>query len=202
MAKTTTKFDVRNEAAKVFYAGVGVNDLAVEKVRGYVTGIDLDPKALRDALRTRIEERVAELQAGAKAYPARVQALPGKVQALPAKVQALLDENVDTATDAYGDLVKRGQTLVGRIRRQESTKATVTAARTTTSKAKTTGTQAGKAASAQATATKRAVKASSTTAKKKTSTAKSSAKATGTAATKTAQSAAKATTDAAAKVGD
>ena len=50
-------------------------------------------------------------------------------------MQALLDDNVDTATDTYGDLVKRGQSLVGRIRRQQSTKATVTSAQKTAANA-------------------------------------------------------------------
>ncbi|WP_104107102.1 hypothetical protein [Nocardioides sp. 616] len=194
MAKT--KFDVKTEAAKVFYAGVGVNDLAVELVRDYVadvqtkvadvqknvTSIDLDPKALR----TYIEARVAALQSEAKGYPA--------------KVQSVLTENVDTAADAFEDLVKRGETLVARIRRQESTKATVSSAKNTAAKAKTTTTQASKTADASKTAAKKAVK--STPVKKKAAAAKSSAKATATTAKKTAESAVKATGDAAAKVGD
>ncbi len=57
-----------------------------------------------------------------------------------------MSENANTATDAYGDLVKRGETLVGRIRRQESTKATTRSAKTTSAKAKTTTTQAKKTA--------------------------------------------------------
>ena len=57
-----------------------------------------------------------------------------------------MSENADTATDAYGDLVKRGETLVARIRRQEATKATTRSAKTTSAKAKTTSTQAKKTA--------------------------------------------------------
>ena len=37
MAKT--KFDIKTEATRPLYAGVGVTDLAVEFVRGYVTDV-------------------------------------------------------------------------------------------------------------------------------------------------------------------
>ena len=165
MAKA--KFDIKTEATRPLYAGVGVTDLAVEAVRelrrrraealadvqkdvAEVVDLDSSPRrcasrpspsstpastrSAKDAKarRAAIEARVAELQAEAKAYPA--------------KVQTLVDDNVATANDTYADLVKRGETLVGRIRRQESTKATVTSAKTTVAKAKTTATQAKKAA--------------------------------------------------------
>ena len=57
-------------------------------------------------------------------------------------------------TDAYGDLVKRGESLVKRIRRQEATKRTVASARTTTAKARTTTTQAKKTGSESTAAVK------------------------------------------------
>jgi hypothetical protein len=209
MAKA--KFDIKTlelppVAAKPLYAGVGVTDLAVEIVRDYVadvqkklvgyqkdvqksvTGFEFEPKALRkqavtvvNARRAAVEARVAELQADA--------------QALPTKVQSAVNENVTTLTDTYGDLVKRGEVLVTRIRKQESTKATKSSAKTTTAKAKTTNTQATKA-------TRSTAKKATTTAKKSSGPARSSAKATVTAAKKTASSAAQATTDAAEKVGD
>ena len=179
MAKA--KFDIKTEATRPFYAGVGVTDLAVEAVRDYVTdvqktvkGLDFEPKALRAA----IETRVAELQAETK---------------------GLVDGSVDTVSSVYGDLVKRGETLVERIRRQESTKATKRNARTTASKARTTKTQGANAT--KSTAKKTASTAKKTAAKKSTA-PKSSAKATTTAAKQTASAAASATTDAAAKVGD
>ena len=131
--------------------------------------------------RAAIEKRVAELQGDAKD--------------IPAKLQAILDQGVAKGTDLYGDLVVRGESLVTRIRKQEASKATVTAAKTTEAKAKTTQTQATKAA-------KSTTKKATTTAKKKSAAPKSSAKATGTAAKKTASSATQATGDAAAKVGD
>ena len=193
MAKA--KFDIRTEAARTFYAGAGVADIAVETVREYVadvqarvTGvqkdvttrvndIDYSPKALREQATTVVNARVEALAKDAKArrtaIEKRVAELQTEAKAYPAKVQKLVDENLAGVNDTYGDLVKRGETLVSRIRRQESTKATAASAKTTT-----------------------------TQAKKTASTAKSSAKATGTAAKKTASSAAQATTDAAAKVGD
>jgi hypothetical protein len=194
------KFDIKTEATRPLYAGVGVTDLAVEAVRDYVadvqktvTKIDFQPQALRKdarAGRAVIEARVAELQAEAKR--------------LPTAVQALVKENVATVSDAYADLAKRGQVLVGRIRKQEATKATVKSAKTTSAKAKTTKTQAGKTAkstSKKTTAGARATaKRATTTAKK--SSAPSSAKATTTAAKKTASNATAAVSAAAQKVGD
>ncbi len=184
MAKRT----ITTKATKPLYAGVGVTDLAVEIVRDYVTvaqkrvtDLDFEPKALRTQATTVVN--------------ARVDAISKDAKALPAKLQAFVDENISTVGDAYGDLIDRGENLVTRIRRQQSTKSTVASARTTSAKAKTTKTQATKA-------TKSTAKKASTTAKKKSSAPRSSAKATTTAASKTAASAARATADAAQKVGD
>lgn len=189
MAKAT--FDVKTEATRAFYAGVGVNDLAVEVVRDFVTtaqktvsSIDLTPKSLRDQAISVVNARVDALAQDAKSRRA----------AIEARVTELQNENIS----AYGDLVQRGQSLVGRIRKQESSKATVSSARTTAAKAKTTKTQATKTAAARKTAAKR----TATATKKKAATTQSSAKATVTAAKKTAADATKAVADAAEKVGD
>ena len=111
-----------------------------------------EPKALRTqaakdakARRVAIEKRVAQLQAQ----------LQSEAVAVPAKVQKAIDANVEAATDTYGDLVKRGESLVGRIRRQQSTQDTVAASKTTVAKAKTTRTQATKAAKKTTTAAKK-----------------------------------------------
>ena len=61
-----------------------------------------------------------------------------------------MDENVETMSDTYTDLVKRGERLVKRIRKQESTQETVKAAKTTVTKAKTTRTQVTKETKAAA----------------------------------------------------
>lgn len=193
-------------ASKPLYAGAGVTDLAVELVRDYVTeaqkrfagaqkrvtDLDLEPKALRDQATTVVNARVDALAKDAKArrgaIEKRVAELQADAKSFPAKVQAFVDENVSAVNGTYGDLVARGESLVTRIRKQESTQATAASAKTTTAKAKTTKTQATKAAKS--------------TAKKQSAAPKRSAKATTTAAKKTASSATQAATDGAAKVGD
>jgi heparin binding hemagglutinin HbhA len=232
MAKT--KFDLKTEATKPLLATVGVTDLAVEVVRDFVSetqarlaGVQKDvtarvadaqknlanPKVLREQAVTVVNARVDALTTDAKArrkaIEARVTELQAEAKAYPAKVQTLVDDNVTVATDTYTDLVKRGESLVGRIRRQESTKATVKSARTTVSKAKTTTTQAKKATTTATTQAKTVAKKTATTAKtsakpaaKKAAATKSSAKATVTAASNTATAAVAAVTDAADKLGD
>jgi hypothetical protein len=223
--------DLKTEATKTLYAGAGVVDMAVEAVREYVAEVqeklvelqkdaqsrlervqksvkDLEPTTLRTQVEKTVNARVEALTDEAKArrtaIEKRVAELQGEALALPTQVRKQLDETTATATAAYADLAKRGEVLVGRIRKQESTKAAATSAKTTKAKAKTTTTQAKKTAktTAKTTATsaKSTAKKASTTAKK--SPAKKSATATKTAAKKTATAAAQATTEAAAKVGD
>jgi heparin binding hemagglutinin HbhA len=185
----------KNTLPKPVYAYVGVTDLAVGLVRDLVTetqtrlaGVQkdvtarvadvqktaVDPQALADRATTVVSARVDALAKDAKArreaIEARVAELQAEARAYPGKVQKLVDDGVDAATDTYADLVKRGETLVGRVRRQESTKATVASAKTTQAKAKTTATQARKAVDAETTATKRTAtarkNAAKTTAKK------------------------------------
>ena len=217
--KIRAKFDIRTEARKPLYAGVGVTDLAVEIVRDLVTETQTrltstNPKALREQAVTVVGSRVDALAKGSKAYRAAVEAhvaeLQSEARAYPGKVSTLVDDNVSSAADAFADLVERGESLVGRIRRQQSTKATVTSAKTTVAKAKTTNTQARKTSSAATKTAKTAVKKATVTAKKtntkpatkEAAATKSSAKATVTAATKTADNAVKAVSDAARKIGD
>jgi heparin binding hemagglutinin HbhA len=202
MAKT--RFDIPTQiptgVTRPIYAGVGVTDRVVEIVRETVadvqkrvvaaqqdvqktvSGFDYQPEALRTQ--------------AAKAVSARVDAINHDARTLPVRLQKLVDGQVAVAGDAYDELVKRGETLVGRIRRQPSTQATTASARTTTAKAKTTRTQSAKTAKTARSAATR------TTKKAAKSPARSSAKATATAAKTTAANAAQATTDAASKVGD
>ena len=225
------KFDLKNDlktATKPLYAGVGATDLVVERVRDLVTeaqkrgqkrfadaeksvrGIDLEPKALRDQAVTRVNAHVDAIAKDAKArrtaVEKRVAELQADAQKLPGRVQAIVDDNVSTVGGVYGDLVTRGEGLVTRIRRQESSQATTTAAKTTATKAKTTKTQATKATKSTASTAKKSAKSTAGTTKKaaakKTAPAQSSAKATSSAAKKTATSATQAAGDAAAKVGD
>ena len=222
MAKA--KFDIKTEATRPLYAGVGATDLVVEYVREYVADaqkklagvqkdlstrvtdvqksvreFEFEPKALRQQAVTVVNARVDALSKDAKARRAAIEARVAELQsealAYPDKVQALVNDTVANATGTYTELVARGEKLVGRVRKQESTQQAASAAKTTTAKAKTTKTQA-------ATATKKTAKTARSTAAKKSAAPKSSAKATATAAKKTAASAVEATTDAAEKVGD
>jgi len=209
MAKA--KFDISTQiptgATRPLYAGVGMTDLVVETVRDYVadmqkrlddvqksvSGLETKPEVLRDRASKAVADRLDSLNKDAVArrrvIEQRVTELQSEVQTLPTRLQKLVDSQVATAGDTYADLVKRGESLVGRIRRQQATQDAEAAAKTTVSKAKTTKTQATKS-----------VKKTATKARK--SPAKSSAKATATAAKKTATSATKAVVDAAEKVGD
>ena len=136
-------------ATKPLYAGVGVTDLAVEAVRDYVADVqkkvtgyqkdvqarvadvqknvrdfDFEPKALRNQAVTVVSSRVDALAADAKARRAAIEArvadLQSDAKAYPAKVQSTVETNVSTATETYGELVKRGEALVTRIRKQEA----------------------------------------------------------------------------------
>jgi heparin binding hemagglutinin HbhA len=178
----TVQTEAQKRAQQAFHAGVGVTDLAVGVVRDYAAGTQ---KRVAD-----VRKSVVDFEPRAFGVEA-VKTVNGQVLAVPARFQRIVDFNVSAATDTYGELVNQGKILVGRIRRQQSTQDTLAAAETTVTKAKTTKTQATKAA-----------KATKTTAPKKRAAAKSSAKATGTAAKKTASSASRALTDAATKVGD
>jgi chromosome segregation ATPase len=189
MAKA--KFDIKTEATRPFYAYVGATDRAVEAFRESVADFqkriadfDFEPQALRD--------RAAKLVA------ARVEALSEEAQDRRAAIEARVAE----LQERYDELVTRGETLVERIRKQESSQAAAKAAGTASAKAKTTSTQAGKASKTTAAKAKSAAKSTSSTAKSEAARPKSSAKATGTAARKAAANGAQATVDGAKKVGD
>ncbi len=217
MAKA--KFDIPTQlpvaVARPVYAGVGVTDRVVEVVRGAVadvqkrvlvvqhdvsktvSGLDYQPQALREqaarVVTTGVDTLGKDAQARAKLAEQRLAAFQVDARTLPVRFQKLVDEQVTGAMETYDELVRRGETLVGRIRRQPATQQAAASAQTTTAKAKTTRTQATKTA-----------KKTSSTAKKtaRKSPAKSSAKATTTSAKKTASKTAQATTAAAKKVGD
>jgi hypothetical protein len=217
MAKA--RFDIPTQlpevVARPVYAGVGVTDRAIEAVRSAVADVqkravavqqdvsktvaDLDyqPQALREQATRALTERVDTLgkdaQARRKAVEQRLAELQTEARDLPVRLQKLVDEQVAGAVETYDELVRRGETLVGRIRRQPATREATAAAETTVAKAKTTRTQATKAAEKSASTVKKTARKGPAT---------SSAKATATSAKKTAGRTAKATTDAASKVGD
>jgi Mg-chelatase subunit ChlI len=208
-----TKFDIKTEVTRPLYAYVGVTDRAVEAVRESVgewqkrladvqksvTDIDLEPKALRGQATTIVNGRVEAISKDAQARRAAIEA---RVAELQDRLRALLKESEAT----YDQLVVRGETLVERIRRQQSTQDAVKSAKTSTTKAKTTRTQATKstkstAKTAKKTA-KRATKSTAAEARKRSQAPQSSAKATATTAKRAARSATKAASQGAQKVGD
>jgi heparin binding hemagglutinin HbhA len=221
MAKA--RFDIPTQlpdvVARPVYAGVGATDRVVEVVRGSVadvqkralavqqdvsktvSGLDYQPQALREqatrAVTTSVDALNKDAQARRKVVEQRLAAFQSDARTLPVRLQKLVDEQVAGALETYDGLVRRGETLVGRIRRQPSTQEAGASAQTTTAKAKTTKTQASKTA-------KKTAKKTTSTAKRtaRKSPAKSSAKATATSARKTASKTARATTEAAGKVGD
>ena len=146
MAKTITTS--KANPIRPFYAAVGGVDIAVAVARTGLTDVqtrlskvELEPKAL-----------VGQMQAEAKALPARVEA----------KISELVAELNGTV---------RGKDLVGRIRRQQATQDLKTETKKTVSKAKTGATQTKKAtatAKSSAKATGTAAKKTATTAQKAT----------------------------------
>jgi heparin binding hemagglutinin HbhA len=137
MAKA--KFDIKTEATKSLHAGVGAADLAVETVKVYakdaqkrlegvqkdavkaledaqksVKGFEFKPKALRSQATTVVTARVDELS---KEAVARRDLIEKRVAALQADAQKFVSTNVETATDTYETLAKRGETVVKKIRK-------------------------------------------------------------------------------------
>jgi heparin binding hemagglutinin HbhA len=195
-AKLDIPRQLPSSVTRPLYAGVGATDRVVKVVRAAAADFQARAVALQKQVAELDYQPEALRRQAAQAVTGGVDALQSEAKDLPVRLQKLVDDQVATAGVTFDDLVKRGETLVGRIRRQPSTAATTASAKTTVAKAKTTRTQASKTAS---TAKKSAAR---TTKKAAKSPARSSAKATATSARKTAASAARAAGDAAQKVGD
>lgn len=99
--------------------------------------------------------------------------------------------------EAYGELVARGRSVVGRIRRQKATQELEDQATSTVRRTKATATTARRSAEA----TRSSAKGTATTARKRAASTKTAAKGATTSARKTTRAAAKAAGDGAAKVG-
>jgi heparin binding hemagglutinin HbhA len=140
MAKA--KFDIKDlktEATRTLHAGVGAADLAVETVKTYVTeaqkrvegvqkdaqkrladvqksvkGFEFQPKAFRSQATTVVNARVDELS---KEAATRRDLVEKRVAALQADAQKFVTANVETATDTYETLAKRGETVVRKFRK-------------------------------------------------------------------------------------
>jgi len=178
----TKQLPVQIKTPTAVFAVVGAGDLVVERIRA--VQVEREVEQLQTQVFTLPTRAQAVALERLNAVVADVRALPQQVRTLPVAAQARVQTSVATAlgqaSETYGDLAKRGESLVTRIRGQKSTQEAAAAVRTTTSRAKATTTTAKKAAKETATR----------------------AKTTRTTAQKTAAAAAKATTDAAKKVGD
>lgn len=180
--------------SKPFYLVAGAGDLAV--------------KTLRE-VRAEAVTYPGKAQAFVSTLPAKAQEaatnLPSKAQTaalgLPAKAQTAVVGAAVTVVDrtdaVYEDLVGRGRSVVGRIRRQKATQDLKRDAGTTVRRSKATKTSAKKSAAN----TRKAAKSTATSAKKSAASTRSAAKSTATSARKTASSAAKATRAGGAKLG-
>jgi heparin binding hemagglutinin HbhA len=125
--------DIKTEAQKGLHAGVGAADLWIETVIEYVSeaqkkaqkrleaaqkdaqkaittarksvkDLEFQPQALRSQASTVLNARVGELSKDAKA----------RREAIEKRVIVLRGD----ATETFGDLVKRGETVVNRLRKQ------------------------------------------------------------------------------------
>jgi hypothetical protein len=130
-------------AAKPIYAGLGATDLAVEKVKAYATDVQAKLTAKVADVQKDATARVADVQKSVKGFElpepkalqdkavaalveskdrfeAKLVDLQADAKALPTKVQTKVDETTASATAAYADLAKRGETVVTRIRKGET----------------------------------------------------------------------------------
>ena len=177
--------------SKLFYVAAGATDLAVRTLREAPAKVAFATISTISFDRRDVEKAVAGLQVQAVALPVRA----------TATVAGLAEDVTGRADAVYGDLLARGRSVVGRIRRQRATQDLKADAATTVRRTKATATTAKKAAAETTTTAKRATKRTATTAKKRATTTRTAAKGATTSARRTATSARKATTAGAAKVG-
>ncbi|WP_051218350.1 hypothetical protein [Nocardioides insulae] len=181
------------EAFAGYQKGVSAKLSDVQRSAGAI-----DPSALSASARAKISEQVEAIGADAKARRAQVGERVAGLQSLPGKAGAYAVETTSSAVGAYGVLVKRGESVVARLRGEEPTVETATEAAPSTTSAKNgtkTGTAktstaksgAAKTASAKTSAAKPSTTKTSTA---KTTSAKTSAAKTGTAKTGTAKTSA------------
>jgi len=159
------QFDIKTlelpaAATKPLYAGVGATDLAVEYVREYVADVQKKFAEVQKDVQSRVagvqrdvQTRVADVQKNVKGFEfepkalreqtttvvnTRVSELRSDALAQAEKVQSLVNENVATVTDTYGDLASRGEKLVAKLRKQEAAAAPAKPAAKKTAPKKTT----------------------------------------------------------------
>jgi hypothetical protein len=123
---------ITTEARKPLYAFVGAGDLAVENIKELPTQV------------------VAQATTFVPKTTALVAELPAKVKGLRGEVETFATQLTGKAFTAYGDLVVRGEKLVGAIRRNPATKQAEAQVKVAKSQAKAATTSATKAAKATA----------------------------------------------------
>ncbi len=181
--------DIRTTLDKItsktsLYAAAGAGDLAVEKLRAASGRLrQVDGTQLRDQAR------------------AGLGALQGGVSSLPGHAAATVGGVGQEADSVYGDLVRRGRSIVRRVRRQRATEELREQAGTTATRARATRRTAQDAATSTATTTKRTARSTTRSAGQGTRSTARAGKSTAAAAAKTTKAAAKASRDAAKKVG-
>lgn len=167
------------------YAAVGATDFAVEQVRRARTRAEqLRAELTREDLRRRADELAAQAQQVPNEAFSRTALAAGR------------------AHDAYTGFARRGQDLVGRIRKQQATKDLFAQADTAAAQGKGAVTTVRRAVGDTGQEVGRDVKRTSTTTRKRAANTKRATRATTTSARKTASAAKKASKDAAGKVGD
>lgn len=133
--------DVRKLASsKPVYAVAGCGDLAVQKLR--------------------------QASQAAQEFQGRLQHLPTEPQEIQRRVMGYYDTLTKAAGNTYENLAERGQTVLERVRRQESTEEVEARAKTTSQQAKATATSARKTASSAQQAAQEAVSEESEGARK------------------------------------
>ncbi|HET8601316.1 MAG TPA: hypothetical protein VFL99_13385 [Segeticoccus sp.] len=185
LTKDLSGFTKALRDARPVYAAVGATDLAVAQVR----------KA-----RTRAEQLRAELTR--EDLRRRADELAGQAQQVPNEALSRTALAAGQAQDTYADLARRGQELVARLRRQQSTKDLFAHADTVIAQGKGAVTTVRRAVGDTEQEVQRDVKRTATTARKRTANTKRATRATATSTRKTATAAKKAGKDAAGKVGD
>jgi heparin binding hemagglutinin HbhA len=176
-------------------AVIGVGDLAVEKIRE----VSSDVQARSSKMNLEPKQLQADFEAAAKHRVDDVRAAQNKAQQ---RAESVFNDVVAQATTTYDSLAGRGQKLVNRILRQQSTQQAKRAASTTKSQAKAASTTARKGAASTGSSARRSASQTRSTAKKSASQTQSRAKAASTSARKTAESTGQAASQAAQKVGD
>jgi hypothetical protein len=173
--------------SKPFYVMAGATDVAVKTLRDAPEKLPTIRIERKD-----VEKAVATLQAEAVALPRKAQTT----------ALGLAGEVIGRTDAVYTELLGRGRTVVGRVRRQKATQDLKKEAATTVRRTKATVTSATESAEETATTAKRAARRTTSTAKKRATTTRRTAKGATTSARKTAEAATKAAADGAAKLGN